>query len=79
MFDSHGDLKDTLDRINNVYGRGTVVAFAFNADGRGGSVVVKYGWVGRGMKSPSEIVDFKIDGNRIKFRGVTRKVGYVSR
>ena len=76
ILDSHGDLKDTLHRMNT---RGEIRHFSFDANGTGGAVAVAYGWVGRGMKQPMELVPFRIVGDRIRFRGKTRKIGYVAR
>lgn len=76
IYDSHGDLKDTLHRMNT---RGDIRHFVFDANGEGGRVAVKYGWVGRGMRPYWEMVPFRIIGNRIRFRGKTRKIGFIAR
>lgn len=64
---------DTLRRINNVYGRGEVVRI------KDGMAVIKYGWVGKGQKPFEETRRFTVTGNRVRFRGVSRTIGYKSK
>lgn len=64
---------DTLRRINNVYGRGEVVRI------KDGVAVIQYGWVGKGQKPFEETRRFTVTGNRVRFRGVTRTIGYKSK
>ncbi len=65
---------DTLRRINSYYGRGEIIRIV--PDDNGGVAVIEYGWVGRGQKPFQESKRFTVNGNRVRFRGVTRKIGY---
>lgn len=71
------NLLDTLRRINNNYGRGDVVRIA--RDNNGGVAVIRFGWVGKGQKPFEETRRFSISNNRVRFRGVTRTIGYRSK
>ena len=68
---------DTLQRINTHHGRGNVVRIV--PDDNGGIAVIQYGWVGTGQKPSEETRRFTITGNRVRFRGVTRTIGYKSK
>ena len=69
------DLLGTLQRINTNYGRGDVVSASVNRRNGTGYATVHYGWVGRGQKKLVEHRLFAIVGNKVRFRGVTRKIG----
>jgi hypothetical protein len=64
-------LEDTIKRINWQYGRGNVRSINLDKD----TVEVEYGW---GIKNV-EHVKFRIVGNKVRFRGVTRTIGYKNR
>jgi hypothetical protein len=68
---------DTLRRINAHHGRGDVVRIV--PDDNGGLAVIEYGWVGRGQKPFEETRRFTITGNKIRFRGVVRTIGYTTK
>ena len=65
---------DTLRRINNSHGRGEIVGIT-----QEGLAVIQYGWVGKGQKPFEETRKFTVTGNRVRFRGVTRTIGYKSK
>jgi len=65
---------DTLQKINNHYGRGDVVLVTMTRTG--GHATIEYGWVAAGQPKMEEIRPFTIIGKKIRFRGVTRKIGY---
>ena len=69
------DLFNTLQRINTNYGRGDVVSAKVNHKNGTGIAVVHYGWVGKGQKKFVEHRLFSIVGNKVRFRGITRKIG----
>jgi hypothetical protein len=65
---------DALQRINTHHGRGEIVRVV--PDDNGGTAIIHYGWVGKGQKPFEENRRFTIKGNKIRFRGVTRNIGY---
>jgi hypothetical protein len=69
------DLLNTLQRINTNYGRGDVVSASVNRKNGTGVAVIQYGWVGKGQTKFTEHRLFAVVGNKVRFRGVTRKIG----
>jgi hypothetical protein len=70
-----GCLLETLNKINRHYGRGQVDRFDVDADGNG-VATISYGWVSVTMEKMVENCKFKFKDGRVKFRGVTRTLGY---
>jgi hypothetical protein len=68
---------DTLQRINYHYGRGEIIRIV--PDDNGGTAIINYGWVGRGQRPLQESRRFTVNGNRIRFRGMARTIGYATK
>jgi len=71
-------LLNTLRSINWNYGRGEVVDYLVNPDSTGVATIY-YGWVPASIKPMREERRFTVIGDRVRFRGVTRKIGYTSK
>ncbi len=63
---------ETIKQINWLYGQGEVVAICLKTM----KVTIEYGWLPMGVPKLVEMVSFKIEGNKITFRGETRTIGY---
>jgi hypothetical protein len=66
---------ETLKRINWSYGRGEVVALCLETM----KATIEYGWLPAGVPKLVEHISFRVEGNKVRFRGVTRTIGYQPR
>ena len=66
-----GKLGETIQRMNWQFGRGSVV----KVSRKEGIATVRYGF---GLEI-TEQVKFTVTGNKVRFRGVTRTIGYKNR
>lgn len=65
-------LADTIEEINNVYGRGDVVAIGSPTEYDG----ISYGVVICKLQYGIEVLKYRTDGLYVQFRGRKRRINY---